>query len=268
MIEIIPNWHPLFVHFTVALLTMSALFLLMSKFAVNWRLEDQWLAVGYWCLWIGTLITIGTVIAGWFAFNSVTHDTPSHEIMLEHRQLAVMTLAVFMVLSVWAILGFRSKKEPSVILVLAVLLSTGLLYNTAWHGGELVYRHGLGVMALPNPDDHKHADGHGGHDHGGGSASGGEHDHGAAGAEHDHGAMGESAEHDHGGAGEAAEHDHGAMSQPHDHDATGEAQDHDAAGAEDAEHTHDDGEQTRDNAMTSSKQANEGHAAGHEHTHD
>ena len=35
------------------------------------------------------------------------------------------------------------------ILLIALL---GLLMTTAWYGGELVYRHGIGVMSLPNAE--------------------------------------------------------------------------------------------------------------------
>lgn len=46
---------------------------------------------------------------------------------------------------------------------IGLLLAAGvLLASTAWHGGELVYRHGLGVMSLPQPEgeghDHEHTD--------------------------------------------------------------------------------------------------------------
>lgn len=163
--EIIPNWHPAFVHFTVALLTVSTLLFLVSKLATNWRLEDQWLATAYWNLWIGTLVTIGTAIAGWYAFNTVEHDTESHKVMLEHRNYALSTLAVFVVLAVWAIFQYRAAKRPSAIFIIAAFVGWGLVLTTAWHGGELVYRHGLGVMALPKVGPHSHANGAEDHGH-------------------------------------------------------------------------------------------------------
>ena len=43
----------------------------------------------------------------------------------------------------------------------AVIGVWGMVASTAWHGGELVYRHGLGVLSLPATE-------HGqlGHEHG------------------------------------------------------------------------------------------------------
>ena len=51
MIEIIPNWHPIFVHFTVALLTMSVFFYGLSFVAPGNRFYEQWVSVARWNLW-------------------------------------------------------------------------------------------------------------------------------------------------------------------------------------------------------------------------
>lgn len=202
--EIIPNWHPAFVHFSVALLTVSTLLFIVSKLATNWRLEDQWLATAYWNLWIGTLLSVGTALAGWYAFNTVDHDTESHKVMLEHRTYALSALAVFVVLSVWAIFQYRSEKRPSAIFIIAAVLGWGLVLTTAWHGGELVYRHGLGVMSLPEVGPHSHGEGAAGHSHGDDAHS---HDDAAAGGDHHQDSLGGD---DHHGDGTTAPHSHAA----------------------------------------------------------
>lgn len=148
MSEIIPNWHAIFVHFTVALFSISAIFFILSKFAMNWRLEDQWLAVGYWSLWSGMLLSSGTAVAGWYAFNAVTHDASAYAVMIFHRTLAYLCLGVYVCLGFWAMLGFKAKKQPSVLFVFLLTLSGGLLYATVWYGDQLVFRHGLGVRPL------------------------------------------------------------------------------------------------------------------------
>ncbi len=165
MVEIIPNWHPIFVHFTVALISISVVLFVLTKLVTNWRLEDQWLATAYWNLWIGVLISVVTVVAGWIAFNSVDHDTPSHEAMLEHRLWALTTFGVLVVLAIWSIFQYKREKEPTSLFVICMVLLLGLVMSTAWHGGELVYRHGLGVMSLPETDDHSHANEAAAHEH-------------------------------------------------------------------------------------------------------
>ena len=58
MIEIIPNWHPLAVHFTVALVTVSGIFFILSKLTTNKKYSDELLAAGRWSLWAGGLLLV------------------------------------------------------------------------------------------------------------------------------------------------------------------------------------------------------------------
>ncbi len=167
MIEIIPNWHPVFVHFTVALFSIAVLFFILGTALPNHKWRDQWLTVAHWNLWVGAAISLLTATAGWFAFNSVNHDTPSHAAMIEHRNLALITLAMFLPIAVWSLARYRAGKPVQVVFLAALLVAQGLLVSTAWHGAELVYRHGLGVMSLPK----KEGDGHA-HEHSDGAAHG------------------------------------------------------------------------------------------------
>ncbi len=77
MPEIIPNWHPILVHFTVALLSLSVILFVAINF-VGGTLREQWLIVARWSLWFGAAITLLTALAGLYAYNTVAHDTPSH----------------------------------------------------------------------------------------------------------------------------------------------------------------------------------------------
>ena len=173
MIEILPNWHPLFVHFTIALFSIATLLFFVAKIATNWRLEDQWLAAAYWNLWFCALISIGTVLAGWYAYNTVSHDTPSHLAMTEHRNWAIATFTFIVVMAVWALMRYRAQKRPSILFLAGMVVGFGLVATTGFHGGEVVYRHGLGVMSLPKKDTHGHA---AGEEHGDGAPVAGHHD--------------------------------------------------------------------------------------------
>lgn len=157
--EIIPNWHPLFVHFTVGLLFTATLLFMIGKFApatASWR--GTCITVARWNLTIGVLITIGTVMAGWYAFNTVNHDNFSHQPMLSHRLWALSTAGVFIIMALWSFVTRR--KEPHIFFVLCLVAASGSLAVTGYKGGELVYRHGLGVMSMPQMDKHMgHHDG-------------------------------------------------------------------------------------------------------------
>ncbi len=167
MIQIIPNWHPIFVHFTIGLLGLSVLLFFVSLFVDDSsRLGGFVTTMAKGCLWFGTLFAIATAIAGWFAFNSVRHDTPSHAAMSIHRNWALATLTVFLVLAVWSIIRERRGNTGNrIVFVLAMLIAGGLLARTGWLGGEAVYRYGLGVMSMPKVEEGAdgHAHGQGGH---------------------------------------------------------------------------------------------------------
>jgi len=151
MIEIIPNWHPIFVHFTVALLTMSVGFYALVFLIPGSRFREQWSAVARWNLWSGVLFALITGLTGWLAYNSVAHDTPSHLAMTDHRNWAFSTLGVFIPAGLWSAWRTYKGLPPSLVLLLLLLIGFGLLASTAWRGGEVVYRHGLGVRSLPEP---------------------------------------------------------------------------------------------------------------------
>ncbi len=189
MIEIIPNWHPIFVHFTVALISISAALFVITKVVTNWRLEDQWLATAYWNLWFGALLAIITVAAGWYAFNTVDHDTPSHEAMKIHRDIALGTFALLIVMGIWGVVQYKKEKSPTLLFVIFMAIAAGGVGVTGWHGAELVYKFGLGVQSLPKTDDHAHAPGEE-HSKGEGSdaqhGDGGDHHDDAGEGEHSH----------------------------------------------------------------------------------
>lgn len=164
MIEIIPNWHPLFVHFTVALLSLSVLFFILEKPLHETEYGDNFLVFARYCLWLGVLISFITVLAGWDAYNTVDHDTPSHEAMTAHRNVALITFGLFIAAAIWLAASSALRECASWIFIGFLLIATGMLIVTGNKGAELVYQFGLGVESLPKKEAHGHAPGHA-HDH-------------------------------------------------------------------------------------------------------
>jgi len=152
MIEIIPNWHPIFVHFTVALWSLAIGFHVLITLIPEGSIKQQFSIMARWNLWLGTGFGIVTAIAGWFAYNSVVHDAPSHEAMTNHRNWALFTLGLFIVLTAWSLWGERTRRLSSKFFLAGLLLGGVLLTSTAWRGAEVVYRYGLGVMSLPQSE--------------------------------------------------------------------------------------------------------------------
>jgi len=156
MPEIIPNWHPIFVHFTVALVTVSVLLYLVGYCTHRFQLGREILIVARWCLWLGAIAAIATVSAGFIAYYTVAHDTPSHIVMTVHRNWAITTLVAVLLMSIWSWHFYRKERKVNGLFLMGLIAMITLLAITAWHGSELVYRHGIGVKSLPEPSNGNH----------------------------------------------------------------------------------------------------------------
>ena len=163
-IEIIPNLHPIFVHFTVALLILSTALFILSRILRHKFDNKALLNAAYVNLWIGSLITTVTIAMGLYAYYTVQHDAPSHAAMTDHRNWAFVTSIVFVLPLILSIINYRKKEHYNLSFIAILIVASGLLLTTAYKGGEVVYRYGIGVMSLPQTQGDG---GHGSHSHGG-----------------------------------------------------------------------------------------------------
>ncbi|MEE8426485.1 MAG: DUF2231 domain-containing protein [Woeseiaceae bacterium] len=160
MIEIIPNWHPIFVNFTVALFVVSVLLHIVALLAPNAPWRSACLAAAHWNLALGAVFALITVGTGLNAYYTVAHDSPSHAAMTDHRNWAIATAGVIVAVALWRWMRRRPDTQPGIFLAVALVLAGGLLTVTAWKGAELVFRYGLGVMALVEAEGLGHSHEH------------------------------------------------------------------------------------------------------------
>src|SRR6266853_5333887 len=142
-------WHPIFVHFSVALLSIATLFYVLTALFPKSDRRTRWIDFARWNLWLGSGISVVTVLFGWLAYNTVNHDDPSHEAMEVHATLALVTLAAFGCLALWAALRKRVSGESSLVFTGFLLIAFAFLVATGLRGGELVFHYGLAVDSLP-----------------------------------------------------------------------------------------------------------------------
>lgn len=156
MPEIIPNWHPILVHFTIALLASATLLFGVSAIWRGRRWSPGLESAANWNLWLGAAVTALTIAAGLQAAGSVTHDEAAHLAMENHKVWALSTAALFVLLALWN--GRRVRRAAPVGFGFVALLAVAAvgLAGTGLRGADLVFRHGVGVMALPETGGEGH----------------------------------------------------------------------------------------------------------------
>ncbi len=152
MPEIIPNWHPALVHFPIALsITVTLLLIAGRLFAAN----ALFTACARLLLPLAAVSALVAAGFGWQAFQTVEHDAAGHLVMLRHRNWAMLSSGALLLIALWDVLRQRAGKGVNPALLAAMLLLCGGFVFTGWLGGEMVYRHGVGVspaaFAMPLP---------------------------------------------------------------------------------------------------------------------
>lgn len=157
MLEILPNWHPMFVHFTIGLLVTAALVYLLSGLLKHKDAQASAKTAALWMLWAGAGFTVLTVATGLYAFATVAHDDPSHLAMKDHRLWALATAAFYILLGGWSFARVKAGKALPGLFATLLVVGVVLLGITGLKGGDLVYRYGLGVASLPQSEGEGHS---------------------------------------------------------------------------------------------------------------
>ncbi|MCH7939504.1 MAG: hypothetical protein IID13_07145 [Candidatus Marinimicrobia bacterium] len=146
--EALLNIHPLFVHFPIAITIMALVFEGASR--LN---KDKFPPVISTALiYSAALAAIVTVVTGLNAADTLGHDSPGHDLVHIHRDFMLYYTAFIVVL---AVANFIIAKKAGDRLAGTwgkmfrpglLIMATAILVVGTDIGGQLVFKHGVGVQ--------------------------------------------------------------------------------------------------------------------------
>jgi uncharacterized membrane protein len=139
----VSEWHPIAVHFPLALVTTGAAALGAARL---WERRRATLAtIGTWNLCLGALGALVALATGLAALASVEIGAAARAAVGLHVKWAIFTSAALILLAVWRGAGADPRSRPSSGFLVILWVVIAALVVTAYRGGQNVYRYGVGV---------------------------------------------------------------------------------------------------------------------------
>lgn len=145
--------HPSLTHFPLALFPLSIVADLIGRATGNRSL----MRLGKTVMPIAAVSGVATGAAGLVAQAAVEANGPAHELLVTHRNLNV---GLVVLTGVLALLRGRSN-EPSIGYLAAGVAGVLAMNYTAYLGGTMVYRYGVGVQTAGGIKDGRAPEIHG-----------------------------------------------------------------------------------------------------------
>jgi uncharacterized membrane protein len=145
-LNILPGWHPIAVHFPLALVVTATVLLMAARLVRAERYAAILATVGTWNLCLGTLAALFAIGTGLAAVLHVNVGVDAHQAISLHLRWAIFTTLALVLLAVWRGAGSATESRPSWIFMAVLLAATAALIVTGYRGGENVYRYGVGVQ--------------------------------------------------------------------------------------------------------------------------
>jgi len=149
-----PEWHPIAVHFPLAL-TVTAAFLLSAAHIGRLARHRPALAtVGTWNLCLGAIGAVVALGTGLAAMVSIHLDPTARAAVALHIKWAMFTAMALVLLAIWRGAGNAPDAKPSRFFLIALWAVTSALIFTGYRGGQNVYRYGVAVQSGASDRQH------------------------------------------------------------------------------------------------------------------
>jgi uncharacterized membrane protein len=144
----LPNWHPLVVHFPIALVLSATALLLAARLLRNESLAGTIATVGTWNLCLGTVAALFALATGLGAVLDLDVSIAVRQAISQHLKWAMSTTLLLVLLAVWRGAGSASRSRPSWIFLIVLIAASAALTFTGYRGGKNVFEYGVGVKKI------------------------------------------------------------------------------------------------------------------------
>lgn len=146
------NFHPLLVHFPVALIPAAVVLYGLAVAAHR----EAWAWTGLWMLAMGTLGAIAAAASGmWAAPGVMIAVSVRDHLLYPHRNLMLTVTALSVALTLWAIVARPLPERGRYAFLVLLLVAVALIAKGADYGGRMVYDYNAGGYACGQPIDFK-----------------------------------------------------------------------------------------------------------------
>ena len=142
---LVPGWHPLVVHFPIALTLTAGASLIAAKAARSDSLSATLATIGTWNLCMGAVAALFALGTGLAAVLDLRVGAAEHAAIATHVKWAMFSSLALLLTAVWRGAGHAQQSRPTGPLLIVLTAVCIALAVAGYHGGENVYRYGIGV---------------------------------------------------------------------------------------------------------------------------
>ena len=146
--EFLAGLHPKMVHFPIALFVVYVLFEAMGTITK----KEFYSKAAQIILALGVLGALFAVLTGNQAYNAYPNwNETTKSIFTEHQTYANITVWYFTILLVcrtYLVLKKKFLRAYKYLVLLCAVIGLFFVYQTAEHGGQLVYKYGVGIEKI------------------------------------------------------------------------------------------------------------------------
>lgn len=139
------EWHPLAVHFPLALGITGALALSAARLKRAGRLGATLATLGTWNICLSAIGSLFAVATGLAAVATLDLEPSSRAAVGLHVKWAIFSTVGLLLVAAWRGAGNDPDSRPSRLFLSVLWAVTAALIVTGYRGGQNVYRYGVGV---------------------------------------------------------------------------------------------------------------------------